>query len=906
MFEIDNQPPSAIVKFGKKLFNNWFLKAKTKSPGGHDNISDRPTNKDLLQYKNLVEPVCEKIAESTKENTPLSIGIFGEWGSGKTSFLMMMDDDLRKKGIYPIWFHSWKYDKEENLWAALIQKILNDTTINRPLYQVVWIKLQIWLDRIRLLRGFSEVIKKLIEYIFRFFLLALCVFLFLGSDISAFENVLNRWGWGFISTNSAFYYFLIKSILAIVALWASNPGEILKLFSFKLGIDFSKFSEQKTYKDHIAFVDTFTNEFQRIIDKITFHGPLVVFIDDLDRCLPEKAVQILEAMKLFLEIRNCVFVLAVDQSIIEKAIILRYKDLIDISKKLDDNNLDIISFGNNYFEKLVQLPINLPRLTEEDLEEMILNLYPGKDAENFAKVFSIGLENNPRKVKRAIQSFLFLRHLAKKQVSDKKIKTSLLAKIVVLQNRYPPLYEEIGGTLQLLSHMEGYFRSKINEQEVYLREIVDATLREKVSLYATRYPSLGGILMQQANIDDTFSNENISNYTNLVRSLSEIKPLSPSSKSMEGDSLIVREYLRRMIDETPLIREDFMTTNFVAFTSESEDEGQIQSLNIEQFLKQNTRAVILGSPGIGKTYFLKYLQVSNATSILKQDNSQVNLIGISKGLFPIWLKASLLSSLNESTMIEIMRGYFTLQGIQDIDLVMKLVILYLEKGQCLLMFDALDEIRAERRHLVEEKINEFSAMYPGNKYLITMRTSSFERKNHLPAFTPYALQSWNLDQIHQFIAKKIPALTQEQFNSFLKENPDIKTLIINPLFLNMLVLTYHRYGKFPTNIDASVGLFVENLLLEMSKSDLAISLDRLQEFFIDIAILMKEKNVAMIDKSEVIAVLEKISGKSTSYALQILNDVVGHSGLYLEYEYGKYSFVSILIQEYFLNTRQPR
>lgn len=95
--------------------------------------ADSPTTNDLLGFKRFAEPIAWRIANATAKGTPLTIGVYGEWGSGKTSFLKMIDELLRKQDIYPVWFNAWKYDQEDNLWSALIQTILDQTRVSSTL-----------------------------------------------------------------------------------------------------------------------------------------------------------------------------------------------------------------------------------------------------------------------------------------------------------------------------------------------------------------------------------------------------------------------------------------------------------------------------------------------------------------------------------------------------------------------------------------------------------------------------------------------------------------------------------------------------------------------------------------------------------------------------------------------------
>ena len=93
-------------------------------------LVDSPATEDLLGFERFATPIRTRIETATQENTPMTIGVYGEWGSGKTSFLMMLAKNLREKDIYPIWFNAWKYDQEDNLWAALLQTILDQARVS--------------------------------------------------------------------------------------------------------------------------------------------------------------------------------------------------------------------------------------------------------------------------------------------------------------------------------------------------------------------------------------------------------------------------------------------------------------------------------------------------------------------------------------------------------------------------------------------------------------------------------------------------------------------------------------------------------------------------------------------------------------------------------------------------------
>ncbi|HEX9334176.1 MAG TPA: P-loop NTPase fold protein, partial [Anaerolineales bacterium] len=83
-------------------------------------VNDQPTETDALDFTPYVETLVDIIKTG---NTPLTIGVFGTWGSGKTSLMRMVRRKLPKK-FTVAWFDAWKYDKEETLWRAFLLSVL--------------------------------------------------------------------------------------------------------------------------------------------------------------------------------------------------------------------------------------------------------------------------------------------------------------------------------------------------------------------------------------------------------------------------------------------------------------------------------------------------------------------------------------------------------------------------------------------------------------------------------------------------------------------------------------------------------------------------------------------------------------------------------------------------------------
>lgn len=105
-------------------------------------------------------------------------------------------------------------------------------------------------------------------------------------------------------------------------------------------------------------------------------GKLVVLIDDLDRCLPRVAIETLEAVRMFLSLNNAAFIIAADDLMIRYSVIEYFPRIIeqdienlDIGTKIDYNR-----FADKYLEKLIQIPLHIPRIgiAEAQLYIMLL------------------------------------------------------------------------------------------------------------------------------------------------------------------------------------------------------------------------------------------------------------------------------------------------------------------------------------------------------------------------------------------------------------------------------------------------------------------------------------------------------------------------------------------------------
>ncbi|MBN1993583.1 MAG: SUMF1/EgtB/PvdO family nonheme iron enzyme [Anaerolineae bacterium] len=194
---------------------------------------------------------------------------------------------------------------------------------------------------------------------------------------------------------------------------------------------------------------------------------LVVFVDDLDRCLPERTVEVLEAIKLFLDVPGCIFVLGVDPAKVQEGVRLRYKTALAPAESA------------HYLEKIIQVPFILPDIDVQDMRGFVEQLqvdFPPPQPQ-CVDVFALGLDPNPRQIKRAINIFLLLWKLAGKRrlkvgadanptdgpLLSEVLTPVRLAKLVVIQHSHPDLYDLLKLSPRYLRDLEIYFVDQRDE-----------------------------------------------------------------------------------------------------------------------------------------------------------------------------------------------------------------------------------------------------------------------------------------------------------------------------------------------------------------------------------------------------------------------------------------------------------
>ncbi len=418
-------------------------------------LSDHWAREDQLDFGDFLPALEEALREAA---TPLTVGLFGPWGSGKTTLLHMLRDRIEEHQhpkIRTVWFTAWKYDRRPALWRAFILRVLD------ALYPRAECE-KPRADCPRLEAGkLSAEQRQLVEALDR---VAEAIY----DEVAWTEQGEAGVEWGRLGVEAA----KLPAYLLLHRLGLEKIAGDLGLEP-KVAEAVSRGIRERRMKQ-IASMEQFEDRFREVLKKaLGEEGRLIVFVDDLDRCMPEKALQVLEAIKLFLEVEGCVFVLGMDAEVIRRGIEAHYVEFFR-QQGTEGTREELPISGDVYLQKLIQLPFHLPPLGQR-VDDYLQKLDDGTLDELTRKVLLAGLYPNPRQVKRVLNIFRLLRTIA--DTKKLPIASPLLAKTILIQTQWPELYRDWRQYPTLVKTLEERYRAAHVEE----RSIVEGKMRTEES-----------------------------------------------------------------------------------------------------------------------------------------------------------------------------------------------------------------------------------------------------------------------------------------------------------------------------------------------------------------------------------------------------------------------------------------
>lgn len=296
---------------------------------------DNETDRDFINFAGVADTIAEIIAHA--DGRPISIGVSGAWGTGKSSLIKLTRDSLKKRvrkegerEFIFVQFNAWLYQGYDDARAALMEVIVTKLESEaekreKGVEQVTTLLKQVnWLRAAKLTAGSALAIS-------------------LGLPPVGLIGDMWKLGEGMLADGVD-----EKEIAAA----EDVAGKAKKQASGLL--------KPRLPKSPPKEIEELRTNFETALDKMGV--TLVVLIDDLDRCLPETTISTLEAIRLFLFLKHTAFVIAADDAMIKHAVKHHFNGVDD----------DLVT---NYFDKLIQVPIRVPPLGTQEVRAYMMLLF---------------------------------------------------------------------------------------------------------------------------------------------------------------------------------------------------------------------------------------------------------------------------------------------------------------------------------------------------------------------------------------------------------------------------------------------------------------------------------------------------------------------------------------------------
>jgi hypothetical protein len=354
-------------------------------------LIDDPAERPGLGFSWYAEAFAEIIRHSKAQ---FAIGIFGDWGSGKTTLMRAIEHELSAHDdVVTVWFNAWRYEREPHLMVPLLDT-LRESLVCR------------------------------------------------AESAATSPNDA-----GLANRAAAAIGRVGKALLAGLTLSGGVAGVGIQLDAGKV-ID-GLAGDPPAPKESLSFYHAGFNMLRDAISEFADQGArrVVVFVDDLDRCLPENALEVLESMKLFFDIEGFVFVAGLDQSVVDRAVAFKYRRTGDPAAAPIE--------GTAYIKKIFQLPFGLPRIGTEQLQDYLLTLVDGADVPaeqrtDFEQNVRRHLEYlpgadqvNPREVKRLINAYTLQLKILSKRTAALTPDVVLALQLLSFRPDWADLYEHL-------------------------------------------------------------------------------------------------------------------------------------------------------------------------------------------------------------------------------------------------------------------------------------------------------------------------------------------------------------------------------------------------------------------------------------------------------------------------------
>jgi Cdc6-like AAA superfamily ATPase len=332
----------------------WRSRARAGNLRGAANDTVLETTEDQLGFVHYVNAFAQLI-DSPDTVPPLTIGIYGSWGMGKSFLLKNIEWKLgneefknrpqpgtaRRPEVHVVSFNAWEYSAAEVIWPGLVRKIMDkmeETWSGRRSFFAT----KFWRNARRQTRQFRG----------RLLLVALVLAVVFLVALMQSGNGATTFADGVIAVGGAFAVLTVGGLIKLVTDTLANP----------LGQYVTALAEDSDYGKHIGYMTEIREDIKKLEEQLRDeNGRILVVVDDLDRCEPQKAVEVLQAINLLLNFESFIVCLGIDARIITAAVDKYYEGMLG----------DVGASGYEYLEKIVQIPFRIPQPSEEEIKVFI-------------------------------------------------------------------------------------------------------------------------------------------------------------------------------------------------------------------------------------------------------------------------------------------------------------------------------------------------------------------------------------------------------------------------------------------------------------------------------------------------------------------------------------------------------
>jgi len=359
-------------------------------------ISDRPWREgdsDPLEFRPVALGISRFLRNESTE-PPVTLAITGAWGTGKSSLMNLVRDDLADRDFCPVWFNAWHHQQEESLLAALLQAV-QAQAIPR------WWRPEAWIFRANLLRirGWRHWVPLLVASALFAFSLAFVTRADVGEAVprvvDELENLVKlvtppegKSSPGKISAALILVgslVALLRGIWNLAVAFGSKPAELLA--------SATRGSRVRDLQAQTTFRQRFASELSDVTQALAPRR-MTIFIDDLDRCQPQNVLQVLETVNFLVSSGDCFVVLGLAREQVEAAVGLGFKEVAAEVVRLSEREgvqsvvvageaeqkdreaelerLKRVDFARQYLGKLINLEVPVPSPSLQQRRSLLL------------------------------------------------------------------------------------------------------------------------------------------------------------------------------------------------------------------------------------------------------------------------------------------------------------------------------------------------------------------------------------------------------------------------------------------------------------------------------------------------------------------------------------------------------